>query len=145
MLDAAWIIPSLPAISFVLIVFFGKRMPKKGAELGILAVGASFVLSCVAAVEWINRVEDATGHAEGIRAFGKGLLAAGPEHTVVTPVVHTVTWWQSGGVDFGVGTYVDGLTVMMMFVVTLISLLVHVYSTAYMHGDRRYTWYFACL
>jgi NADH-quinone oxidoreductase subunit L len=145
MLDAAWIIPVIPAISFVAIVFFGKRMPKKGAELGILAVGASFVLSCIAAAEWINRVEDATGHAEGIRAFGKGLLAAGPEHTVVTPVVHTVTWWQSGGVDFGVGTYVDGLTVMMMFVVTLISLLVHIYSTTYMHGDRRYTWYFACL
>jgi NADH-quinone oxidoreductase subunit L len=34
---------------------------------------------------------------------------------------------------------------MMLVVVTLISLLVHVYSTAYMHGDRRYTWYFACL
>jgi NADH-quinone oxidoreductase subunit L len=34
---------------------------------------------------------------------------------------------------------------MMMFVVTLISLLVHVYSTAYMHGDRRYTHYYAFL
>jgi NADH-quinone oxidoreductase subunit L len=145
MLDAAWIIPSLPAISFFLIVFFGKRLPKKGAEIGLAAVGTSFVLSCIAGVEWIHRVEDATGHKEGLAAFGKGVLLAGGHEAVVTPVVHTVNWWQSGGVDFGVGTYVDGLTVMMLFVVTLISLLVQVYSTAYMHGDRRYTWYFACL
>ena len=34
---------------------------------------------------------------------------------------------------------------MMLFVVTLISLLVHVYSTSYMHGDRRYTYFFAAL
>jgi len=37
------------------------------------------------------------------------------------------------------------LTVMMVVVVSLISLLVHIYSTAYMRGDRRYTWYFAAL
>jgi NADH-quinone oxidoreductase subunit L len=145
MLDNAWIIPALPAISFLVIMFFGKRLPKKGAAVGIFAVGASFVCSCVAAVEWINRVNDAGGHAEGLAGFGKSLLAASEGHVAVEPVVHSVTWWQSGGVEFGVGTYVDGLTVMMMFVVTLISLLVHIYSTAYMHGDRRYTWFFACL
>jgi NADH-quinone oxidoreductase subunit L len=145
MLDNAWIIPALPAISFLVILFFGKRLPKKGAAVGILAVGASFVCACIAAVEWINRVNDAEGHAEGLAAFGKSVLAASEGHAVVEPVVHSVTWWQSGGVDFGVGTYVDGLTVMMMFVVTFISLLVHIYSTAYMKGDRRYTWFFACL
>ena len=40
---------------------------------------------------------------------------------------------------------VDGLTVMMLFVVTIISLLVHIYSTDYVDGDRRYTHYFAFL
>jgi NADH-quinone oxidoreductase subunit L len=34
---------------------------------------------------------------------------------------------------------------MMLFVVTLVSLLVHVYSTDYVHGDRRYTHFFAFL
>ena len=71
--------------------------------------------------------------------------AAGTAKPVVTPVVHHVTWWQNGGVEFGVGTRIDGLAVMMLFVVTLISLLVHVYSTAYMRGDIRYTYYFAML
>jgi NADH-quinone oxidoreductase subunit L len=147
MLDAAWLIPALPAIAFFLILFFGKRLPKKGAEIGILAVGASFAGACVAAVEWINRVEDATGHSEGLRALVKGAVLTGGEahEAVVRPVVHSIDWWVSGGNHFGVGTYVDGLTVIVMFVVTLISLLVQIYSTAYMHGDRRYTWFFACL
>src|SRR5258706_12873563 len=146
MLDAAWIIAALPALSFLIITFFGKRLPKKGAEIGILAVASSFVLACVAASEWIHRVDSATGHSEGLGAFGKGLgVSSAASHDVVTPVVHAITWWQSGGVKFGVGTYVDGLTVMMMVVVSLISLLVHIYSTAYMHDDKRFTWFYACL
>ena len=65
MLDAAWIIPFIPALSFVLILFFGKRMPRKGSEIGIVAVGVSFVLSCVTAVQWIHRVHEFEGHSEG--------------------------------------------------------------------------------
>ena len=56
---------------------------------------------------------------------------SGHGEAVVTPVVHSFTWWQNGGIAFGVGTRVDGLVVMMLFVVTLISLLVHIYSVAY--------------
>jgi NADH-quinone oxidoreductase subunit L len=145
MLENAWLIPSLPAISFLAIIFFGKRSPKKGAAIGITAVGASFVASCVAAVQWVQRVDDATGKSQGLAAFTKGLATSAGAHQVVRPVTESVTWWQNGSAKFGVGTYVDGLTVMMVVVVSLISLLVHIYSTAYMRGDRRYTWYFAAL
>jgi NADH-quinone oxidoreductase subunit L len=37
-LENAWIIPIIPAISFALIIFFGKRMPKKGSEFGATRV-----------------------------------------------------------------------------------------------------------
>jgi len=146
-LDYAWIIPALPAVSFLLILFFGKRMPLRGAEIGIGAVGLSFVLSVVAVIQWIDRVESATGHSEGLRALGRGLFA-GPAHEaepVVQPVVHSITWWQNGLIDFNVGTRVDGLVVMMLFVVTLISLLVHIYSVAYMREEVRFTHYYAML
>ena len=33
----AWLIPLLPALSFVGILFFGKRLPRGGSELGIAA------------------------------------------------------------------------------------------------------------
>ena len=58
-LDKAWLIPLIPALSFVVILLFGKRLPKKGSEVGIFAVGASFVLACGALVQWINAIQDA--------------------------------------------------------------------------------------
>ena len=152
MLEYAWIIPATPLASFVLILFFGKKLPKQGSEIGIAAVGASFVMACIAVVEWVQRVDDAAGGNEGavgtIKAFGKGLLSApagGEGHAVVEPVIRTISWWRNGAMDLTVGTQMDGLAVMMLFVVTLISLLVHIYSTAYMHDDRRYTHYYAAL
>ena len=43
------------------------------------------------------------------------------------------------------GFYVDGLTAVMLVVVTSISLLVHIYSLGYMRGDVRYTYFFFVL
>jgi NADH-quinone oxidoreductase subunit L len=150
MLDHVWIIPAIPAVSFVIILLFGKRLPFKGAEVGTAAVGASFLLACVVAAQWIDKVESVTGHSEGLSALGHGFLggAEGGGHgseAEVTPIVHGVTWWQNGTVKFAVGTRTDGLVVMMLIVVTTISLLVHIYSLAYMRGDRRFTYFYAAL
>ncbi|HKF92585.1 MAG TPA: NADH-quinone oxidoreductase subunit L [Acidimicrobiia bacterium] len=142
MLRNAWIIPLLPAASFVLILLFGKRLPRKGAELAVGAVGASFVLSCITAVQWIQRVSDHGGR-EALRGFGHSLLPT--QEGGVSAVATGFTWWQNANVKFAVGIHIDGLAVMMLFMVTLVSFLVHVYSTKYMEGDRRYTHYFALL
>jgi NADH-quinone oxidoreductase subunit L len=138
----AWIIPLLPALGFVLVLLFGKRLPRKGAELAVATVGASFVLSCIAAVQWIQRVDDHPGK-EAVGGFGRALLPT--QEGGVTAVERGFTWWQNSNVKFGVGIHIDGLAVMMLFMVTLVSFLVHVYSTRYMQGDRRYTHYFALL
>jgi NADH-quinone oxidoreductase subunit L len=138
----AWIIPLLPALGFVAVLLFGKRLPRKGAELAVATVGASFVLSCIVAVQWIQRVDDHTGKA-AIGGFGRALLPT--QEGGVTAVDRSFTWWQNANVRFGVGIHIDGLAVMMLFMVTLVSFLVHVYSTRYMAGDRRYTHYFALL
>src|SRR5688572_12474368 len=109
MLRNAWLIPLLPALSFVVILLFGKHLPRKGAEVGVASVGASFVLACVAAWQWIDRVESHSGASEGIGAFGKSLLhlggggGEGGEHAAevgVAPVTRGFTWWQNGGVEF---------------------------------------------
>ncbi len=70
---------------------------------------------------------------------------SGYEAVAVDAVIERFTWWETGGKKFQVGIMVDGLAVMMLFVVTVISLLVHIYSTDYVSGDRRYTHYFAFL
>jgi NADH-quinone oxidoreductase subunit L len=189
-----WVVPALMAASFVIILLFGKRLPFKGSEVGIAAVGVAFVLSCWAGYQWIDAVESADHGAEHGEeeyppeergeegpdelegpdddevdeqsapavggpggsvtpvALGAPASVAAPAvaeggygHVSPDPVVRTITWLQSGGREFGVGTLVDGQSLMLLFVVTFISLLVHVFSTDYVGGDRRYTHYFAFL
>jgi NADH-quinone oxidoreductase subunit L len=149
-LEYAWIIPLLPAASFFLILLFGKRLPFKGSELGIAAVGAAFVLAVVVNTQWFDHVNEAEqAHAGEVAASDEGSsgseAAAEDEHFTVEPITEEVTWFQNDGLDIEVGMLLDGPAVMMLFVVTLVSLLVHVYSTDYVAGDRRYTHFFAFL
>jgi NADH-quinone oxidoreductase subunit L len=203
LLDKVWIIPALMGVSFLLILFFGKRAGTKvTAGIGIAAVSLCLVFSVITAGQWINRVnhpptgealaEDirqangltpqtpdeieseinaatadsgetvATGEAQpsseatategehaATTAEGEHSTAAegehGGEHETVPPVVRTVTWFEIGPIHFEAGTLVDGLTAMMLVTVSIISLLVHIYSTEYLRGDVRYTHYYAFL
>ena len=38
----AWLIPAIPVLSFWLILFFGKKLPRKGSEIGIAALAIAF-------------------------------------------------------------------------------------------------------
>ena len=58
---------------------------------------------------------------------------------------HNIQWFTIGSLQVQLGFYVDGLTAVMLVVVTSISLWSHIYSLGYMHGDRRYTWFYAVL
>ena len=126
-LEHAWVVPVIPALSFFLVIFFGKRMPKKGSEFGVASMLGSLVFAGGAAYQWIQRVNGA------------------PEGAFVSPVVKTWTWWQNSGISFGIGQHVDGLTVAILLVVAFISTLVQIYSLEYLRGDRRYTHFFASL
>jgi len=143
-LDNAWLVPLIPALSFAVILLFGKRLPRKGSEVGIAAVGASFVLSVGAAIQWINHLRNADG-ASALGALGRAVGRLSAEGPAVEPITRATTWFESGTFKLSAGIQIDGLAVMMMFVVTLISLLVHIYSSEYMRGDVRYTHYYAAL
>ena len=126
-LEHAWVIPIIPALAFALIIFFGKKMPMKGSEFGIASMLGALVFAAGAGYQWIQRVN------------GAG------EEQYVAPVVKTWTWWQSGGVQFGIGQHIDGLSLAVLCVVAFISSLVQIYSVEYLRGDRRYTHFFASL
>jgi NADH-quinone oxidoreductase subunit L len=169
----AWLIPVLPAVSAAIIIFFGKRFPKQGSEVGIAAISLSLLLAVLIAVEvWGANIEAVSqvqpGIEEGVtedHAAAGGvqvasaddvLLAAPdpggeaeafiPEGTEAFVVDRGVQLTPFGGDQgFDAGIRIDGLTAMMFLLVTFVSLMVHIYSTSYMHGDPRYTWYFALL
>ena len=148
-LENAWLIWLFPAVSFLLILLFGKRFPRGGSEIGIAAVGASFVFGLFTAIQWISEVEGAGGDsAEGEYALGAGGLVVAAEGEAsggVGALTRSITWLTNGAEAIGAGIMIDGLAVMMIFVVTVVSLLVHIYSTDYVAGDRRYTHFFAFL
>jgi NADH-quinone oxidoreductase subunit L len=86
--------------------------------------------------------------AAGDGADEMALVAAGEEgkaEGAAGPVITQWTWFTWGGVEIFVGTQLDGLAAMMLFVVATVSLLVHIYSTEYLKGDRRFTHYYAFL
>ncbi len=149
-LKNAWLIPLLPAISFALILLFGKRLAYKGAEIGIAAVTASFVLALACGVAWLDHRDSPPGEQVVLTAAESEVVddhadTSAEEHHQWVAVQNSTQWLQSGGVEFSAGILVDGLSVMMLFVVALVSLLVHIYSTEYVAGDRRYTHFFAFL
>ncbi len=53
------------------------------------------------------------------------------------------TWMVVGGLKMEVGFLIDGLTAMMMCVVTFVSLMVHIYTIGYMEEDDGYNRFFA--
>jgi NADH-quinone oxidoreductase subunit L len=116
--EHAWLIPLLPFLSAVFVTFLGKRTPGKGPVYGILAVFASFVLSLGVLWSFVQ---------------GGGSYEA------------SLDWFTVGPLHLEAGILVDGLTAVMVVVVTSVSLMVHIYSVGYMHGDSRYTWFFTVL
>jgi NADH-quinone oxidoreductase subunit L len=53
------------------------------------------------------------------------------------------TWMVVGGLKMEVGFLIDGITAMMMCVVTFVSLMVHIYTIGYMEEDEGYNRFFA--
>ncbi len=114
----AWLVTLLPFVSAWLILFFGRPTPGKGPIYGIAAIGAGFLISLGILWHFVQ---------------GGG------------PTASSVGWFQVGQFHIELGQYVDGLTAVMLVLVTGVSLAVHVYSIGYMHGDSRYTWFYVVL
>jgi NADH-quinone oxidoreductase subunit L len=119
----AWFIFLLPIFSFALIVFvlrpFAKDKPLLAGYVTIAAIGLSFVLSL-----W-TLATVFTNHP----------------HKLDVP---DISWMVvEKGVNIHIGLLIDSLSAVMLVVVTLVSLLVQIYSQGYMHGDPGYQRYFA--
>ncbi len=83
---------------------------------------------------------------------GLNLAADGAEEVVIPDGVSSFV--NEGSLSLGsigegfmieAGQRIDGLAAMMFLLVTFVSLMVHIYSTGYMKGEPRYTYYFTLL
>jgi len=97
-----------------------KPESKVAGYITIAALGISFILSIWTLVA----------------------VMGAPHHELHMP---DVTWVAIGGLTIHIGLLVDSLTAVMLVVVTLVSLMVQIYSQGYMHGDKGYHRYFAAM
>jgi NADH-quinone oxidoreductase subunit L len=108
-------IPALPLLAFAVIIFFGAYLRERAAYVAIAASSIAFGL-CVYMLTHVLG-----GHDIVIQRF----------------------WFTLGGIDGHLGFRVDPLGAVMLIVVSTVSLLVQIYSVGYMHGDIRFSRYFA--
>ena len=116
MIDVFSYVPAivlLPFFSFLIALGAGKYLPKGGAFGGIAATAGSFLLSL-----WVLAT------VAGGEAANRSIY----------------TWASAGGIgptDVGLsfGILVDPLSALMLVIVTLVALLVHVFSLGYMNDE----------
>ena len=116
--EFAWIIVVLPFIAALGITFFGKSLPLKCAEIALGSVFFIFLYSCI--LFYLN--------------ISKGVASE-----------FFVNVGSIGSFQIEFGWVVDGLSIMMYFVVGTVSLLVFIYAINYMEGEIRYTFFFTSL
>ena len=116
----------LPFLSFLLLGVWGKWLSHKVAGLiGTLSLAAVTVLSYMTA--WTYFTADRVG----------GIYE--------TLVPYNFEWLPMGSLHFDMGIMLDPTSVMMLIVISTVSLMVHIYSFGYMHGERGFQRYYAFL
>ncbi len=78
----------------------------------------------------------------GLSALLAGILAAGFSHPIDAHLWH---WMQVGGFASHITFHLDGLSLVMMLVITVVGFLIHLYAAEYMNGDDGYARFFACM
>jgi NADH-quinone oxidoreductase subunit L len=111
----------LPLAAFVIQIFFGKRLPRKGDWVSITAVGITLCLAIAMFVMMLFLYEPGA------------------------KVEKSFEWFNLGQLSVKIGVLIDNVTVIMLLVVALVSGLVHLYSVGYMKDDPRYSRYFGYL
>ena len=121
MTSIVWSILFLPLAASALISFFLIKKPRLAGWVATLAMAAAFVLTCILLVQFSH-----TG-------FEK------------TPYESAITWIPLQNVAIEFGVLLNGMTLLMLLIVTGVGGLVFLFSTSYMHDDPGYARYFACL
>jgi NADH-quinone oxidoreductase subunit L len=118
-----WLVLAFPLGGTVLIGLTWRLLPARAhGILGTLAIALSFAAAVLAFFE-----------LESLGEEERQVVAVGWNYAV------------ANGVDAKVSILIDPLSTLMMLVVSGVSMLIHLYSVAYMGGDRGYTRFFAYL
>jgi NADH-quinone oxidoreductase subunit L len=113
-----WLILFLPLLAAAVITLFTLHCRTTSALLSIGAIVTGFVLTIVFIANngWTPTPSELTTH-----------------------------WLSIGNLNIDFGLKLDALSLMMMLIVTGVGGAIHIYSYGYMHEDRGFSRFFACL
>ena len=116
----------LPLLSFLVLGLAGMKMQHKTAGLiGTCSLGLVTILSYTTAFQYFT--------ADRVNGVFQ------------TFVPYNFTWLPLGNLHFDMGILLDPISVMMLIVISTVSLMVHIYSFGYMHGEKGFQRYYAFL
>jgi len=119
----AWLVLLFPLAGMLLIALTSQMLPRRvHGVIGTAAIGLSFLAA--------------------IGVFAK-LQALAPDQRQVVAVAWDYA--RAAGIDAQLSLLIDPLSCLMILVVSGVSTLIHLYSVAYMRGDRGYSRFFAYL
>ena len=119
-LTHAYLIPLFPALAFLIIGPFTRQEKNLSATIAITMMSLAFAFSVFVALATVNY-----------------------QITMNDPYVMKALWAQIGDVKLTMGVLIDPLAAMMLVIVTLVSLLVYIYSVSYMEHDEGMGRFFA--
>ena len=128
-----WLIPLFPLAGAALMLFIGKRLPN--AAVSVICVGSVFLAMCYA----FGAIWQLISRPVAERLVSYNLfdwVPAGAMHTSAGHLINFNVPW---------GVMMDPLTAVMLFVVTGVGFLIHVYSTGYMAHEGGYYRFFGYL
>lgn len=119
----------LPLFMFLFLGLVGIKLPKFVS--GVIGTCAMLVTTVIAYAVALTYFFDPQYVVDGVRQ----------------PVnVLNYTWLTLGdGLTVDLGIFIDPIAAMMLIVITTISLMVHLYSLGYMHGEKGFQRYYAFL
>lgn len=121
MFQLLWLIVAIPFVSSALLALFGSRLPRRVvAAAGAGSIGLIAVLTLLVGAKFIL-------HPPAGNAYTQ----------------HLWTWMESGGFRPEIAFYLDPISLIMLFVVTFVGFLIHLYSVEYMRDDEGYARFFA--
>ena len=108
-----------PLIGFVLLAAGRNKLPENvAAIIGAGSVGLSALVALIAGIGFVNNGS--------------------------TPVVQNLwTWFSVGDFAPGISLHLDGLSLLMMGMVTGVGFLIHIFATWYMRGEEDFARFFS--
>ena len=98
----------LPLVSFIILIFFGKKLPRQGDWVAVGSIVITFFLAVYLFIQMILEYDPGFSHGASF------------------------SWIDLDAFKIDLGILVDNLTIIMLLIVTLVSSCTHIFSLEYM-------------